>query len=73
MGLDLGHQCAFFPLCLLWTFVAACAFSLVAVTGGSFLVVVLRLPTAVASPAAVPRLCDRLSSPRHVGSSQTRN
>ena len=41
----------FFFLCLRWAFVAARGFSLVAVTGGSFLVV-LRLPTAAASPAA---------------------
>ena len=41
MGLDWGHQDAFSSLCLHWVSVAARGLSLAAVTGGSFLVVVL--------------------------------
>ena len=46
----------FFFLCLRWVFVAAHGCFLVAMTGGSFLVAVFSLLTAVASPVAAHRL-----------------
>ena len=56
-GIGFGTSvCFFFFLCLRWVFVAARGFFLVAMTGGSFLVAVFSLLTAVASPVAVHRL-----------------